>query len=581
MTDTIIFSFDRAMQLSILLESLVQYDVSRCLRVHVLFSCSSAEYKAGYERLIRQYPQFNWMEESVFSKSDRAIDFDLLYWRNLGRWMRRPHLRKHKSNFKQLILHTLNRSQNEAVLFLTDDSLFYRNISLPKLPDKQTVFSLRHGANLDGGNYHTTSAGIEWDIYENNEDTDWGYPFSIDGHVYNRETLAEIFQKIIFNSPNTLEGHIAHYCKQKHLFAHAIAHRESCLVGFELNRVQSIFPNHHLGISQEQLNRYFLDGYRLTIDFDASQVDSFRPAIRSVGVEKDNEVLTIYSTINKDISFSIVTPVFNRQDCIERCIESVVNQKDPDVEHWIVDDGSTDDTPLLIERYAIRHPSIHFHRFERNRGVNAARNHAIQRCTKQFVLFLDSDDYFTPHAFRSIRATIATHPGYLHYLFAQNDRISYYRQNPLLFNAITEISFGDFLAGKVDGDFLHAMATPLIQAFPFDESLRTYEGLTFLSIYKEGGKQFFSNQILVLRERGRADSVSNEYLLQTTDALDKQIHYLKLQLSLFEADYRRLGATKALRALRRRIRVLALALRFGPILQPVLFAYSRFKQKLK
>lgn len=278
--------------------------------------------------------------------------------------------------------------------------------------------------------------------------------------------------------------------------------------------------------------------------------------------------------------FSIITPVYNRADCIQRCIESIAGQHYENMEHWIVDDGSTDATCSIVEEYALRYPFIRFHRFDKNKGVNAARNYAIQNSSKDFIIFLDSDDYFAENALYAIDHTISAHPEYRHYLFAQDDRISYYEQNPLLREENAELTFADFLTRKAGGDFLHVISASLLQAFPFDEYLRIYEGLTFLSIYKEGEKQYFTKQILVKRERGRADSVTKEYLLQDAGAIKKQIRALREELLLFEADYKQLGATAELQSLKRRVSVLEMVLKFGFLLKPVIFVHSYVKQLL-
>jgi glycosyltransferase involved in cell wall biosynthesis len=276
-------------------------------------------------------------------------------------------------------------------------------------------------------------------------------------------------------------------------------------------------------------------------------------------------------------SFTVVTPVFNRADCIARCIESVVKQHYPNVEHWIVDDGSTDATAFIIEEYESKYPFIRSHRFEKNRGVNAARNYAIQNSSKDFIIFLDSDDCFVENALNTVNQTIAMHPEYHHYLFAQDDMMNSFQQNPLLRRETAELTFYDFLTGKVSGDFLHVMAAPLLSKFPFNEQLRIYEGLTFLSIYKAEEKQFFTKQALVVRDRGRADSVTKEYLLQSTDAIQKQHQALKEQLLRFEADYRQFGAHKELKDLKCRIFIL----KYGWIFKPVIFAWSFVKSSLK
>ena len=55
--------------------------------------------------------------------------------------------------------------------------------------------------------------------------------------------------------------------------------------------------------------------------------------------------------------FSIITPVYNRADCIIRCMNSVTRQNG-EIEHWIVDDGSTDGTLQVIQEYASLHSHI-------------------------------------------------------------------------------------------------------------------------------------------------------------------------------------------------------------------------------
>jgi glycosyltransferase involved in cell wall biosynthesis len=52
------------------------------------------------------------------------------------------------------------------------------------------------------------------------------------------------------------------------------------------------------------------------------------------------------------VGFSIITPVYNRANCIQRCIESVACQHYDNIEHWIIDDGSTDDTATIVEQLA-------------------------------------------------------------------------------------------------------------------------------------------------------------------------------------------------------------------------------------
>lgn len=248
--------------------------------------------------------------------------------------------------------------------------------------------------------------------------------------------------------------------------------------------------------------------------------------------------------MKNEISFSIVTPVYNREDCILRCLKSVTNQKNNNYEHLIVDDGSTDGTTNLIEEYAKTHQQIHFFKFSKNQGVNAARNYAIKNCKNKYVLFLDSDDYMNDNALDTIEENISLHQGYSHYLFAQNHRMDYYRSNSLLSSDFIEINFYNWIKNEISGDFLHVIYREIIQQFPFDEKLRIYEELNFMKMYKFSQKQLFINKAVMHIEISRFDSVSKEATLINSNAIQSQFEFLKQMIDSFEVDYKKYNIIK-------------------------------------
>ncbi len=84
---------------------------------------------------------------------------------------------------------------------------------------------------------------------------------------------------------------------------------------------------------------------------------------------------------------SIVVAVRNMEETIGRCIESLINLDYPDKEIIVVDDGSTDQTPTILQRYPIRMLRIE------NSGVSAARNAGIEIGNGEIVAFTDGDCY--------------------------------------------------------------------------------------------------------------------------------------------------------------------------------------------
>src|SRR5437867_1266985 len=81
---------------------------------------------------------------------------------------------------------------------------------------------------------------------------------------------------------------------------------------------------------------------------------------------------------------------------LEQAIKSVLNQTQQDFELIVIDDGSTDDSRSIIERYA-DHPKIR-PIFQENRGLNISNNIALRAARGQYIMRLDADDYLDENA---------------------------------------------------------------------------------------------------------------------------------------------------------------------------------------
>lgn len=98
-------------------------------------------------------------------------------------------------------------------------------------------------------------------------------------------------------------------------------------------------------------------------------------------------------------NISIIIATYNRTWCIERAIESIINQTYPNWELLIIDDGSTDNTREVISKYLID-KRIKYFKFQTNRGVNSARNKGLDKMSGEYVTFLDSDDELNKNALK-------------------------------------------------------------------------------------------------------------------------------------------------------------------------------------
>ena len=90
---------------------------------------------------------------------------------------------------------------------------------------------------------------------------------------------------------------------------------------------------------------------------------------------------------------SVIIPVYNIQQHLRECLDSVLGQSYPHLQVICVDDGSTDESPAILAEYAQKDPRVQVIR-QQNAGPGAARNTGLEAAVGEYVIFLDSDDWF-------------------------------------------------------------------------------------------------------------------------------------------------------------------------------------------
>ena len=92
---------------------------------------------------------------------------------------------------------------------------------------------------------------------------------------------------------------------------------------------------------------------------------------------------------------SVIIPMYNTQDYIQKTIESVLTQTYKNLEVIVVDDGSTDNGAKIVQQLHSKDSRVKYI-FQANEGVSAARNYGIKSSTGEYLAFLDSDDLWLP-----------------------------------------------------------------------------------------------------------------------------------------------------------------------------------------
>ena len=92
---------------------------------------------------------------------------------------------------------------------------------------------------------------------------------------------------------------------------------------------------------------------------------------------------------------SVIVPVYNNAEDIARCLDSILAQELDDIEIVAVNDGSTDASGAILDRYAAKYPNVRVIHKE-NGGVTSARLRGLSETTGHWIAFVDGDDYIEP-----------------------------------------------------------------------------------------------------------------------------------------------------------------------------------------
>lgn len=108
-----------------------------------------------------------------------------------------------------------------------------------------------------------------------------------------------------------------------------------------------------------------------------------------------SDLISLSAEAHSTSKVSVVIPAYNAENYIVRCIDTVLAQSLSDLEIVVVDDGSTDYTPGIIDWYAENYSSIKVIHQE-NAGLSMARNAGIEKADGEYIAFVDSDDMIRP-----------------------------------------------------------------------------------------------------------------------------------------------------------------------------------------
>ncbi len=222
---------------------------------------------------------------------------------------------------------------------------------------------------------------------------------------------------------------------------------------------------------------------------------------------------------------SVIITSYNHGKYLGYAIESVLRQSYKHFEVVVIDDGSTDDTGLVVNQY----PGIKYI-YQENKGVSAARNLGIEHSSGEYLCFLDADDWLLPDALETNLGYIKTNDSFAFvsgaYMFAHvrypiQEISSSYKLNHeevSLVNEPKEPVIRDYYAHFLKGNYIGMHAAVLynrwvFDEFKFDRSISRCEDYDlFLKITREYNVLDHSKPIAVYRLHGN-NTTSNSMLM--------------------------------------------------------------------
>jgi GT2 family glycosyltransferase len=350
------FSKDRPAQLDLLLRSIERF-VPSGAQTAVVYTASEELHDRGYAVVRDAHPWAQWVDE------------------------------REAGGFRAATL-GLVAEAGERIGFLVDDIVFTHPLDVDAAPlaaldaDPEVLCcSLR----LDPGKTYcyaldrpmTPPPATTW--HWMGMEGDWGYPMSLDGHIFRTAQIAPLLERLTYRNPNELEAALAE--------APLALPKVTCfgvarIVNVPDNRVQDTAPNRHGGGSAARFTPALLAGCRLDLEPFAGL------AVPSV----HHEMPLRFAADGPAPRVSVVVPCHDMATTLAETLQSVAAQElDGEVEVIVVDDGSTDGSGELaasLGATVLRQPPSGHPAHARNTGFAAA--------AAPYVLPLDADDLLEP-----------------------------------------------------------------------------------------------------------------------------------------------------------------------------------------
>ncbi len=215
---------------------------------------------------------------------------------------------------------------------------------------------------------------------------------------------------------------------------------------------------------------------------------------------------------------SIIVPVYNTKEQLDKCLSSIVSQKDNNIEAIIVNDGSTDSSEDIILQYVNKYPNLFYYYKKENTGVSDARNFGLDKAKGDYILFIDSDDYIDEHLIENLKKHMDSNTEIIKFKasFVEQGKIT--KIDGPIFNQTTGENAFNLLVGK--DIMFDAVWVYLFKKDLFTKNMRFRTGT-----YHE---DFGLIPLMVLNAKSVISTdIQGYYYVQTTNSITRNKDYEK------------------------------------------------------
>ena len=236
---------------------------------------------------------------------------------------------------------------------------------------------------------------------------------------------------------------------------------------------------------------------------------------------------------------SVIVPVYNVEQYLNKCVDSIINQTYKNIEILLIDDGSTDSSGFICDNYSKMYDNVKTYH-KKNGGLSSARNYGIEKASGDLIGFVDSDDYIHKEMYERLYSLLSEDDADLSECLLANVYNGKVRQNNepqrvLVVNSETAIDYAlkAEIANVVAVDKLYRRS--LFDHIRYPEGKTIEDGFVIVDILSECNRIVISTEQMYYYVHRKGSITTNLFSTKDLDAIEAYEKNYKIIKSKYPA----------------------------------------------